>query len=134
MGLFDFFSSKKKKEEAGADFEFLKAVAEYHRTMSENGVSTDDIPSGFGPFGLVKTNPIPTRGIIGSNAYLARLRTASGKLVEHSRIGSTSAKEVTESMIDFYDIKLDGKSVATIYICPYNKRNSEKAPEGFILV
>lgn len=134
MGLFDIFSSKKKKEDAVASLEFMKAVVEYQREMSKKGVDTDDIPSGFGPFGLVKTNPIPTQGIMGSNAYLAKLRTLDGSLVEHTRIGSTSAKEVTESMIDFYDITVDGRSIATIYLCPYNKRNSEKAPEGFKLV
>jgi hypothetical protein len=90
-------------------------------------------PNGYGPFGLSKTNPIPTRGVPGSNEYLARLRTKEGRSVESSRLGSTSAKDVTSGMIDMYNISSGGVSLGTVYLCPYHKRNSEKAPEGFRL-
>ena len=41
--------------------------------------------------------------------------------------------DVTPGSIDFYGISVDGKRVATIYMCPYHKRNSRKAPKGFTL-
>jgi hypothetical protein len=33
-----------------------------------------------------------------------------------------------------YSITSGGVSLGTVYLCPYHKRNSGKAPEGFRLV
>lgn len=131
MGLFDFFGKKKKEEQEAA--ELLNAIIQYQVESRKDGVDTDEIPNGYGPFGLSKTNPIPTRGVPGSNEYLARLRTKEGRSVESSRLGSTSAKDVTSGMIDMYNVSSGGVSLGTVYLCPYHKRNSEKAPEGFRL-
>ena len=100
----------------------------------KDGVDTDDIPKGYGPFGLCKTNPIPTRGIPGSNEYLSQLRTKDGRSIESSRIGSTTAEDVTSGAVDMYSISSEGESLGTVYLCPYHKKNSGKAPEGFRLV
>lgn len=131
MGLFNFFRKKKEDQETA---ELLKAVNQYQVESSEDGVDTDDIPKGYGPFGLCKTNPVPTRGAPGSNYYISRLRTTDGSPIESSRMGSTSAKDVTSGMIDMYKICSRGVNLATIYICPYHKKNSERAPEGYRLV
>jgi len=131
MGLFDFFGKRKKEEQEAA--ELLNAIIQYQVESRKDGVDTDEIPNGYGPFGLSKTNPIPTRGVPGSNEYLARLRTKEGRSVESSRLGSTSAKDVTSGMIDMYNVSSGGVSLGTVYLCPYHKRNSEKAPEGFRL-
>lgn len=131
MGLFDFFGKKKKEEQEAA--ELLNAIIQYQVESRKDGVDTDEIPNGYGPFGLSKTNPIPTRGVPGSNEYIARLRTKDGRSVESSRLGSTSAKDVTSGMIDMYNVSSGGVSLGTVYLCPYHKRNSEKAPEGFRL-
>ncbi|MBX7132672.1 MAG: hypothetical protein K1X67_08365 [Fimbriimonadaceae bacterium] len=131
MGLFDFFG-KKRKEEAEAA-ELLKAIMQFQVEARADGVDTDDIPKAYGPFGLCKTNPIPTRSVVGSNAYLESLRTKDGRRVTANRMGSTSAEDVTSGMIDIYQLSADGQVVATIYVCPYHKRNSAKAPEGFHL-
>lgn len=100
----------------------------------KDGVDTDDIPKGYGPYGLCETNPVPTQGIPGSNEYLSRLRTKDGRSIESSRIGSTIAEDVTSGAIDMYSITSRGVSIGTVYLCPYHKRNSGKAPEGFRLV
>jgi hypothetical protein len=63
MGLFDFFGKKKKEEAAAA--ELLKALVQFHVEARADGVDTDDIPKAYGPFGLCKTNPIPTRSVPG---------------------------------------------------------------------
>lgn len=131
MGLFDFFG-KKKKEEAEAA-ELLKAIMQFQVEARADGVDTDDIPKAYGPFGLCNTNPIPTRSVVGSEAYLERLRTKDGRRVTANRLGSTSAEDVTSGMIDIYQLSADGQAVGTIYVCPYHKRNSAKAPDGFLL-
>lgn len=133
MGLFDIFKSKKKKEEEEA-LEFLRFMVQHQANSRTDAVDTDTLPTGFGDFGLCVTNPIPTKSVLGSNEYLAALRTADNKPVDSNRIGSTSAPdEVTTAMIDMYAISSNGNSLATIYICPYHKRNSAKAPKGFRL-
>lgn len=108
---------------------------EVRKIREEEGVDTDDIPKGYGPFGLCATNPIPTRDVSGSNEYLSRLRTKDGRPVEVSPIKcSTSAKDVTSGMIDMYHISSGGVDLGWVYLCRYHKKNSEKAPEGFHLV
>ena len=132
MGLLDFFGKKKKEDQKAA--ELLEAIIQYQVESHKDGVDTDDIQKGYGPYGLCKTNPVPTRGIPGSNEYLSRLRTKDGHSIESSRIGSTRAEDVTSGAIDMYSISSGGVSLGTVYLCPYHKRNSEKAPEGFRLV
>lgn len=132
MGLFNYFGKKKKEKQEAA--ELLKTIIQYQVESRKDGVDTDDIPKGYGPYGLCKTNPVPTRGIHGSNEYLSRLRTRDGRLIENSRIGSTSAPDVTSGMVDMYSISSGDVSLGTVYLCPYHNRNSGKAPEGFRLV
>lgn len=132
MGLLDFLGKKKKEDQEAA--ELLKAMIQYQVEARKDGVDTDDLPKAYGPFGLCKTNPIPTRGVPGSNEYLSRLRTKDSRSIESSRIGSTSAEDVTSGMIDMYSISSGGVNLGTVYLCPYNKRNSGKVPEGFLLV
>ncbi len=129
MGLLDFFGKKKNGNQEAA--ELLKAIIQYQVESRKDGVDTDDIPKSYGPFGLCKTNPVPTRGIPGSMEYLSQLRTKDGRSIESSRIGSTTAEDVTSGAIDVYSISSGGVDVGTIYLCPYHKKNSAKAPEGF---
>jgi len=131
MGLFDIFGKKKREEQEAA--EMLKALFEYQIEATEGAVDTDDIPNGYGPFGLCKTNPVPIRSIPSSKEYLSRLRTKEGRTIESSRIGSTHAKDVTNGAIDIYRVGSGGVDLGTIYLCPYHRKNSEKAPEGFYL-
>ena len=131
MGLFDFFSSKKKKESQEA-MKFIAMYAQHQAESREGSVDADELPNGVGLFGLVVTNPIPTRSVTGSEQYLSNLKTLTGVRVKHHRLGSTSAKEITNGMIDMYRISAEGQEV-TIYLCPYHKRNSGKAPAGFML-
>lgn len=99
----------------------------------ECGCSTDEIPGGFGEFGLEVTNPIPAQGINGCQAYLNRLQTNTGEVVKWERIGSFLADNI-ENVIDGYQIA-DGNGVhiATLYLSPYHNAISNKAPRGFRL-
>lgn len=131
MGLLDIFGWKKKEEKETMGL--MQEILQYQSESRADGVDTDEIPTGHGPFGLCVTNPIPTKSVIGSHAYLAQLHTSDGRQVESNRLGSTSAKEVTSGMIDMYQITANGTKTI-IYICPYHKRNSAKTPAGFKLV
>ncbi len=95
------------------------------------GTHVDKIPNGYGEYGLVTTNPVPTVSIRGSESYLAYLRY-SGQTVEFARMGSTSS-DVTPGQVDIYQISCRGREISTIYICPYHKKNSKIAPKGFSL-
>lgn len=99
--------------------------------MAEQGTDQDMLPNGYGEFGLVSTNPIPTRTIMGSARYLAGLRTQDGEEVTHIRIGS-KLDPVSDNPLDVYEVRsLENDLLATIYISPYNKKNSSLAPRGF---
>ncbi len=99
--------------------------------FAEQGTDQDVLPNGYGEFGLVATNPIPTRTMMGSARYLASLRTQDGDEVMCTRIGS-KLDPVSENPIDVYEVRsLENDVLATIYISPYNRKNSSLAPCGF---
>jgi len=97
-----------------------------------SGVTTDVIPKGTGEYGLDERNPIPTISIAGSNRYLDNLRF-SGQAVKAVRLGS-KISTISDGSIDIYSITVNGAMVATVYITPYHKRNSRRAPSGFTLI
>jgi hypothetical protein len=108
-----------------------------HKAMSrlcEEGVDADELPNGRGDFGWVPTNPIPCNTVFGSTVYLSRLRTPDGAKVVYRRVGSFTS-DVSPRPIDGYDLSHpEGHKLATVFISPYQKRNSNKSPRGFELV
>lgn len=111
----------------------LKDILDLMAKSNPEGTDLDTIPDGYGEFGLEVTNPIPVHTILGNMSYLSRLRTLAGEEVEYDRLGSTDAPNI-ESLIDMYEISVNGQQLTTLYISPYNKKNSERAPKGFKLV
>lgn len=102
--------------------------------MSVDGVDADELPNGIGEFGLSPNNPIPCETILGSIIYLESLRTSNGDKVLNKRIGSFNSNIISHP-VDGYEIfDLNGQKIAVIFISPYQKRNSEKAPKGFKIV
>jgi len=99
------------------------------------GSDSDEIPGSYGDFGLSPTNPIPTNGIAGSDAYLRKLKSIDvDSEINWRRIGPCFSDNI-ENVIDKYELfNMSKKSIATIYISPYHKKNSVKAPIGFKLV
>jgi hypothetical protein len=100
--------------------------------LHQNGIDADELPNGFGEFGFTVTNPVPTISAYGSNDYLSRIRF-NGLPIIYERIGSTGS-EITNGSIDIYSVSCSGKSLGDIYICPYHRRNSKKAPKGFVFI
>jgi hypothetical protein len=132
MGLFDFLKSKKTKP-ATTDLEDQRFLLEALSLMGEDGCDTDEIPGGVGEFGYNVDNPIPTKTPLGSAAYLERLRDLNGAKISFVRRGSTGSS-ISEHPIDAYTISgPDGGHIATLFISAYHKRNSNKAPRGFLL-
>jgi hypothetical protein len=139
MGLFDFLKPKKPgtlldRLQENPLFQEQKALFDAMSAMCEDGCETDEIPGSYGEFGHDVTNPIPTRTVFGSTSYLARLRSHDGAKVIYERQGSLPSP-VDPHPIDTYTISHpDGKQLAILYLSPYQKRNSEKAPRGFTLL
>ncbi len=91
----------------------------------------DEIPEGTGKFGWDLTNPIPVNGIPANNMYLSQLVTEEGGAITWQRKGSHSAANIG-GMIDKYEIfDSKTKSLGFLYISPYHKKISTKAPAGF---
>lgn len=100
--------------------------------LFKNVIDADEIPNGYGEYGSEVTNPVLTTSAHGSEDYLSRLRF-NGQPITYQRLGSTSS-DVTSGSIDIYAISFSGRSLGNIYICPYHKRNSKKAPKGFTFI
>jgi len=100
--------------------------------LYEDSVNSDELPNGYGEYGLTETNPILTISIPGSNDYLSRLRF-NGQPITYERLGSTSS-DVTTGKIDIYSTSFSSKRLKNIYICHYHRKNSTKAPKGFTII
>ncbi len=139
MWLFDFFKPRKQKTlldklEENPIIKESRELFDFIDSMCEDGCETDEIPRSYGEFGHEITNPIPTHTLFGSTKYLAHLRLPDGAKVDYEREGSSLVSSDSTKPIDIYRIMHpDGTEVATLYLCPYHKRNSEKVPEGFTL-
>ena len=100
--------------------------------MCGEGTEQDEMPQGYGEFGLEITNPIPVRGIPESKYYLNRLRLPNGDKITWVRCGSCRSENI-DAIIDSYKIMdTSGNAICSLYICPYNKKTSSKRPKGFI--
>ncbi|MCF6365642.1 MAG: hypothetical protein L3J35_05505 [Bacteroidales bacterium] len=111
----------------------MKELMELMKLMSDEnpqGTDLDIIPEGFGEFGIEITNPVPVNSVFGSTVYLKRLITNDGNKIEFKRRGSMSVNNI-ENPIDAYIISVAKEKIATIYISPYHKKISQKAPKGF---
>lgn len=115
---------------ANPKFQEMRGFFEIMQSMNEDGTDEDEIPEGYGEFGYELTNPIPVNTTFGSTSYLAKLKTMNNQKVSYDRIGSFSSP-VSSHPVDGYKISLDGKSITTLYISCYHKKNSEKTPRNF---
>lgn len=97
--------------------------------------ASDEIPGGIGEFGRVSSNPIPVSGIAENEIYLSRLRTLDGDPIAWEREGSGSSDNV-KGMIDIYRVwnAWTGEQLGFLYISPYNRFISGKAPDGFAIL
>ena len=111
----------------------MKQISDYFEIMSKDGTTEDVIPNGIGRFGYDATNPIPTSNVYASNAYLGRIRDKNGNPIRYERLGSASAPNI-KNLIDRYRLTdASGNEICVLYISPYQKTISQKAPEGFTL-
>jgi len=125
--FYDYLLSKNQRAS------FLDTARVFSELSNPTGTDKDEMPEGYGEFGLDITNPIPASSIPDSYFYLSRLRTQNGSETTYSRIGGMKASNIKHT-VDVYNISANGKQLATIYICAYNKKTSSKAPKGFKLI
>ena len=100
---------------------------------NKQATSSDEIPEGIGEFGLTVTNPVPVKGLANNRIYLDKLRTVEGAAIEYERLGSTKTQNI-EKPIDIYKIFINDIFITKVYISPYHKKTSMKAPKGFQLI
>jgi hypothetical protein len=114
-------------------FRQMKEIHDLMAEMCADGCDTDQLPNAHGEFGYDASNPIPTHTVDGSIVYLSRLRAPDGSKVRYERRGSQKT-EVSPHPIDIYEISHEnGTKLATLYISPYQKKFSEKAPRNFYM-
>ncbi len=101
--------------------------------MNGDGFDLDEIPNGFGEFGHAVTNPIPVKGIISNKIYLDKLRTKNGEKILYERIASYQSENIKHSIDGYTIYDLNKNQIAILYLSPYHKRVSNKAPRGFII-
>lgn len=141
MGIFDSLFRTSKPVEAVPPDEYVsesdealnRELAMYFTLACADGIDADEMPSGAGEFGLCADNPVPCCTIDGGYAYLDRLMTADGARVHYERVGSCDSN-ISPLPVDAYRVFAeDGRELGTIFISPYQKRNSGRAPSGFRL-
>lgn len=95
------------------------------------GLQYDEIPGGYGDFGISINNPVPVNGIMSNEIYLGKLITSDGLSIKWHRLGSGGADNI-DNPIDIYEITdSNGRERNTIYISPYHPSTSKKAPKGY---
>lgn len=100
--------------------------------LCDKGPDSDVMPEGYGRFGLDITNPIPIHGVPENEYYLRKLRRADGSKITWNRLGSCNAQNISH-IIDKYEIKDEyGNVICHLHLCPYCKKTSSLAPDGFI--
>lgn len=111
---------------------FISTLRELSQTLNPERTEKDQMEEGYGEFGLELTNPVPVASIPDSYVYLNNLRTEDGDKIKYRREGQVFAHNIKYG-VSSYKIFRGEKEITRIYICPYNKKNSKKAPKGFKL-
>lgn len=132
MGFFDRFKKKSSQPEWLSQMPEQMAGLILNEIKSNPQACThDEIPQGFGKFGLESTNPVPVYGVPSNELYLSRLALKNGDKISWKRVGSLSSSNISMS-IDKYDIQnARGETICDIFLSPYHFKTSEKCPEGF---
>jgi len=115
--------------------EFTIGMVKAGFNTDEVGYDADEIPDSTGDFGKCETNPVPTKGIMGSREYLERLRNVKGDKIKWKKITALKPlKDKAGHPIDVYEIfTQDNEMSDLLFFAPYNKRISNKAPYGYTL-
>jgi len=106
---------------------FLQSILENPQATDQ-----DEIPGATGRFGYDPSNPIPIHGVPNAKVYLEKLRQSDGQPINYLREGSTSHESINLPIDQYLIFGLDEDELCRIYISPYHKKCSEKAPDGFM--
>ena len=129
MTIYNYVARKRMPESMDSIFAMMNEMI----GNRADGATTDVIPGAYGEYGLCVTNPIPTRGIPANEVYLRKLALLSGEPFHWERIGSFGAPNIKMPIDGYAIISDEGERLCTIYISPYQKVISNKAPKGFYI-
>lgn len=136
MWLWDFFKKQEPVQQyrwlANTPKELVEALLDEIYSNPQS-CDKDQIPEGIGEFGLEKTNPVPVFGIPENKVYLSYLRTKNGEILRYRRTGSLEVDNISKPVDEYEIFDKNGDTIAFIYISPYHKRTSQKAPKGYFL-
>ena len=97
-------------------------------------MESDEIPEGQWEFGYSLDNPIPIKWVSANRTYLDNLRTEDWDKITYNRLWSNTSNIIKDKNIDIYEIfDQQGSKIATIHLCPYYWKTSNKAPKGFVI-
>ncbi|MBA4301239.1 MAG: hypothetical protein C0433_14210 [Cyclobacterium sp.] len=106
---------------------FLQSILENPQATDQ-----DEIPGATGRFGYDPSNPIPIHGVPNAKFYLNNLRLPDGQPITYQREGSTSHESILLPIDQYLIFGPNEEELGRIYISPYHKKCSEKAPEGLL--
>ena len=135
MSLFNFFKKKTSKVEFKdwtkiAPKEFVDQILSEIK-KNPQATKEDVILSGYGEFGLERTNPIPTFGIPSKEYYLQKLRTSDKRRLRYRRVGSINVENIYNPVDEYELFNLNGETIAFLYFSAYHLSTSTRAPFGF---
>lgn len=142
VGFFNLFG-KRGSESKSVDSEFAETLGDLKKLLSFSPLDVgEQLPNGYGEFGLTPTNPIPLAFNEPDTPYLSLLRTDFGKPIDWEIVEHLDTDVIPRAIrdaapnnkaIDKLNIFVDGSDVATLFSCPYFARDSKMAPRGFQL-
>lgn len=106
---------------------FLQSILENPQATDQ-----DEIPGATGRFGYDPSNPIPIHGVPNAKFYLNNLRLPDGQPITYQREGSTSHESIQLPIDQYLIFGPDDEELGRIYISPYHKKCSKKAPDGLL--
>jgi hypothetical protein len=138
MGIFNLFRKKTNKdsEETNQENFMARMEAMVKKIKEEEGTDYDELPNHQGEYGFSKDNPILLTSVSESRKYLDKLIYIKPGSSQYTwqRTGSMKSNIVSAPIDEYNLLDTDFNIVKTIYIWPYNRKNSSKVPEGFGLM
>ena len=77
--IYKYMVRQKVNEKFGDKAEIMFQTLYESLGNIEGGATTDEIPGGYGEYGLCITNPIPVNGVMSNELYLQSLKLLSGE-------------------------------------------------------
>ena len=131
--IYDYVRSKLLSQSTGVSRVKLNLLLEMERKAmaGTHGLDVDELPQGQGKFGYEPTNPVPVDGLLAKEIYLSDLVTSTGKSIVSKRVRAVTVPNIENPIDEMSIFDSSGAFITNLYFSCYQKKISEKAPEGF---